>query len=138
MDDEKLKDYFQSLRGAVLQGDFSAISQRFTLPLVVYSVAGVTLVRDEEELLRMFELYRSALMASQVANTETTIENVDQSNHGRRRVCVRFIDTDADGNGVTSSLIRYFLVNTPDGCKIEMMEYLESPIPLDEIKRIVH
>ena len=138
MEDKKLKDYFQSLRAAVIQGDFSAMSQRFTLPLVVYSVAGVTLVRDEEELLRMFELYRAALTASQVAKTETTIDNVDQSNFGRRRVCVRFVDTDADGNVVTSSLIRYFLVKTPNGCKIEMLEYLESPIPLDEIKRIVH
>ena len=138
MEDEKLRTYFESLRAAVIQGDFPAIGQRFTLPLVVYSVAGVTLVRDEDELKRMFDMYRAALAASAVANTETTIESVAQSNNGRRRVCVRFVDTDADGQIVTSSLIRYFLVKTADGCKIEMLEYLESPIPLDEIERIVH
>ncbi len=138
MDERKLQKYFSTLQDAFLGGRFAELETYFALPLVVYTPAGVIVARDTDELLRLTEQYRSALIALDVAKTETTIESFDQPVGFRRRAVVRYEDLTIDGHHATRSLIRYFLVEKPGAVQIEMMEYLESPLQMAAIERIVH
>ena len=56
----------------------------------------------------------------------------------RIRVTIRTVYLGPDEEEVTCSLSRYFLVKTETGFLVEMIEYLESALPDDEVARIIH
>lgn len=138
MRDDDLTEYFSTLQTAFLRGQFSDLAKFFALPLVVYTQAGVLVIRDTAELFRLSEQYRAALIAIDVISTRTIIETIEQPVVNRRRIVVRFEDLGLDGRPVTRSLIRYFLVNDQGVTRIEMMEYIETPLPIADVERIVH
>ncbi len=86
----------------------------------------------------MVEDYRSALLAMSVVKSEFDILSFDQLHNNRQKVKVRVVYYDADGNAVTTSLVRYFLLLNPDGYVVEMLEYIEMPLPLADVEKIVH
>lgn len=139
MSQEALGIYLRLVQRAFLDGDIEELLDYFCLPLVVYTSAGVTLIRDRAEFARMAAAYRSALMAMSVDHAELQIVSEDPTVNDRLRATVRWIDYNAEGNEVTGSLVRYFLVSHRPGHFVtEMIEYLETPVSHEEVERIVH
>jgi hypothetical protein len=138
LDQGKLIEFLTRLQDAFLDGRMEELGSLVTLPLVVYTVAGVTVLRTPDEMTEMAVEYRGAIVGLSV--TQSRIELVEWSAPVNRRVraLARTVDFDATGRFVTSSLVRYFLVETDAGFRIEMMEYLEAPLPPDEVERLVH
>ena len=66
------------------------------------------------------------------------IQHRDVPINHRGRATVRVTVLDVDGHAVTGSLIRYFLVEEDGLYRVEMMEYLEAPLPTSEVERILH
>ncbi len=138
MSDDNLTAFLEALQGAYREVQIKEISKFFSLPLVIYSAAGVAVIRDEVQLLSMTEQYRAAISALEVTSTLFQVEHRDLPVNRRLRATVRFTDFAEDGQPVTGSLIRYFLVEKDGSYKIEMLEYLEMPLPIEEVVRIVH
>ncbi len=138
MAEDRLKSFLVAFQNAFDEGRFSDIADFFTLPLVIYTVAGVTVVRNAEQLVSLTEQYHEAIGALEIASTTFQVQHRDLPYNRRLRATVRFTDLGEDGRVVTGSLIRYFLVEEGDRYKIEMLEYLEVPLPLSEVERIVH
>lgn len=130
--------FLENVRSAFYAGDADALLGYFRLPLVIYSAAGVVLLRDRDEFVRMVEDYRSALIAMSVATGRQTILAMDPPSNNRLRVTVRTVDEDKNGVAVTGSTVRYFLLQTDDGLIIEMMEYIEVALPIPDIEKIIH
>lgn len=135
---DRLRSFFESLQDSFLSGELEATLANFSLPVVIYSVAGVTVLRNEAEFFHIAGQYRAAIIAKAVVNSHIEIVERDVAVGNRLRATVRAVDMNALGEKITKSLIRYFLVQMDDSYRIEMMEYLEAPLQLNEIERIIH
>ena len=135
---DELQSFLLSIQSAFYERDLDALFARFTLPLVVYSAAGVAMVRTEAEFERMTDDYRAALQALSATHGSLTIEHQEPAVNNRMRVTVSTQDLDANDRQVTGSRVRYFLFEGPGGFTVEMLEYLEIPLPLSEVEDIVH
>lgn len=135
---EKLGAFLEDLQTCFIDGRLEDMLKRVSLPLVVYSIAGVMLLRTEAEFIQTLGQYRAAIVALSVTSSTVEIREFDAPQNQRLRATVRVTDFDADGREVTSSLIRYFLIESGESYLIEMMEYLESPLSREEVERIVH
>ncbi len=138
MEEEKLIQFFDGLQKAFLDGRFEDVERHFVVPLVVYSVAGVTLVRDSGEFAVLLRDFWNALTGLNVSSSKFELSQYDQPKNGRMRVTVTFSDFDADGTQVTGSEVRYFLLESDDGLKVEMIEYLREPFSPSVVENIVH
>lgn len=138
MDQDDIEEFMQGLQAEFLSGRLDALASRFKMPLVVYSIAGVTVLRTKEELMQRTEQYRAAMIAMSVVSSKVTVVSRDPPYNHRFRATVRITDYNADGRAVAGSLVRYFLVKTDGTYQIEMIEYLEAPLPPEEVERLVH
>lgn len=136
--EDKLIQFLSSLRRLFREGPTEAIVDYFELPLVLYTVVGVTVIRDEADLMRIVGEYRAAMELLKVDHSSFEIQHRDPTNNRRLRATVRYTDYQADGRAVTGSLVRYFIVERNGSWKLEMIEYLEAPLPALEVERIVH
>jgi hypothetical protein len=135
---EKLQSFLETMQAAFIEGRIQDVLACYTFPLIVYSPVGVTLIRNEKQFGEMATLYREAILALDVTSFEILIEQMDQPYNHRVRATARSIDFNADGTPVTGSLVRYFLVEVGDSFHIEMLEYLELPLSISDVERIVH
>ena len=135
---DRLRTFLETLQDSFLSGKLEAMLASFSLPTVIYSVVGVTVLRDKVDFLHTAQKYHAALIAKAVVASSVEIIERDHASKNRSRVTVRIVDMDSRGNKVTTSLIRYFLVHTKNSYRIEMMEYLEAPLSSNEIERIIH
>lgn len=134
-----LKSYLLRVRDAFLASDAQALKSIFLMPLVVYSAAGVLLIKDEEAFRIHMMRYLEALKAAGVKSSDCQIIETDAVSNGRFRTSVRWTDFSSSGEPVALSLIRYFLVeDCAETWKIEMMEFVELPISISEAERIIH
>lgn len=134
----ELETFLEELQVAFYAQDIDGLLQGVSLPLIVYSVAGVAVLRDRDEFTRMVTDYRAALDTMKVVRGVKSIESVEPIVNNRQRVIARNIDYNQHGQPVTSSLIRYFLLQTPGGYSIEMLEYIEAPVPVEVVEQLVH
>ena len=130
--------FLNALHAAFLGGDWEDLNSMFKIPLVIYSEAGVSLIRDRVHLREVLQQYRAALSNTGVASTTLDVEHRDSPSDQRLRTTVRITDFGEDGDAIRHSLIRYFLVAEADSYKIEMVEYLKSSLSLTDIQRFVH
>ncbi len=135
---QELTDFLKSAQSAFHAGDVDTLLGCFRLPLVIYSAAGVVLLRNREEFVRMVEDYRKALASMNVSRGRQSVLAIDPPVNKRLRVTVRTVDEDENGVAITGSTIRYFLLQTETGLIVEMLEYLEAPLPISDIEKIVH
>ena len=135
---QELTAFLKSAQSAFYSGDAEALLDHFRLPLVIYSAAGVVLLRNRAEFIRLVEDYRTALASRSVTAGRQTILSMDPPLNNRMRVTVRTIDEDENGVAQTGRTVRYFLLQTETGLIIEMMEYLEVPMSISDIEKIIH
>ena len=57
MGEDRLKRFVSELQESFLEGRWENFQQHFRFPVVIYSVIGVRLVRDAEELIHLMEQY---------------------------------------------------------------------------------
>ena len=138
MEQESFIEFLNRLQDTFLEGRVEEITSFVTMPLVIYTVAGVTVLRTPEELTAIAEQYRAAIVGLSVTNSQIEIVEWTASVNQRVRATARAVNFDSAGRLVTSSLIRYFVVLADSGCRIEMIEYLEAPLPPEEVERLVH
>ena len=135
---DELTECLNEVHRAFYTGDVDALAELMCLPLVVYSAVGVVVLRSLDEFARMVEDYRAALIAMKVVDGRQTILSRDPPTNNRMRATVRTVDMDETGKPVTGSTVRYFFVETDKGLAIEMIEYLEMPLPISDAEKIVH
>ena len=135
---DELKAFLAELQSAFLAGNMANLLSYFQMPLVVYSAAGVTVLRDNAEFEKMTQDYMTALGELSVTQARQTILSRDPVVNNRQRVTVRTVDLNEAGQPVTSSTVRFFLVLGELGYSVEMLEYLEAPLPISDVEKIVH
>ena len=118
--------------------DLETLKSCFAVPLVVYSKAGVVVVREEAELERVVTRYRQALTENRVVSAGIRIQSRETPSDGRMRVLCRTFGYDAEGKAVSTSVVRYFLLQRTDRLEVEMIEYISSPLSLEDVEKIVH
>ncbi len=138
LDDDGPESFIRSIQEVFLNGDLRDLVEFVTMPMVVYTKAGVTVVRSERQLLSVLRGYRKAVAEMGVASGTITIEERDAPTNQRVCVLVSSSYRLQDGSVVPGSRIRLFLLRDGDGFKLEMLEFLESPFSLSEVERIVH
>ncbi|MEM7718695.1 MAG: hypothetical protein AAF222_05785 [Pseudomonadota bacterium] len=138
MEKDSVRTFVSALQLAFLGRDWVSFATFFKLPLVVYSAAGVFVLRTKSQLLTVGGDYRDTMGTMDVTSAQVEIENIEPMSNGRFRATVRVKDFTEDGKEVTGSLVRYFLVQTDGSYQVEMLEYLETAIPLSDMKRILH
>ena len=121
MSQDELKAFLSNIQAAFFAGDLETVRQSFQFPLVVYTAAGVTVLRDESEFLRLAQDYLEAQKGRSMVQGSQTILTRDPLVHKRQRVTVRSIIMDAKGTPVASSTVRYFVVKTDQSYAVEMM-----------------
>lgn len=135
---DTLEEFMQDMQAEFLAGKLLAFAQRFSEPLVIYSLEGVLVLRTQKDFIAKCDQYRAAVLAMSVVHSDVTIVSRDEVMNNRMRATIRVVDFNARGVPVTGSLIRYFLIKNDGTFKIEMVEYLENPLPPEEIERLVH
>lgn len=138
MTGDELTECLERVRRAFYAGDVETLAELIRLPLVVYSAVGVVVLRTRDEFTRMVEDYRAAMVAMKVVDGRQTILSRDPPSNNRMRATVRTVDLNVEGTPVTGSTVRYFFVKSNQGLGIEMIEYLEMPLPISDAEKIVH
>lgn len=138
MEDDKLMDFLSQLQHMFTSGEHDELQAFFTFPLVIYTVAGVSVIRTSAEFETRTKRYREALASLDVTSATMDLEHRDPPFNRRTKVTVRVTDFTSEGIAVTGSLIRYFLVADDGTYKVEMMEYLEAPLAVEDVEKIVH
>ncbi len=137
--EDNLKMFLEQTRQAFFDGDLEALAKYFVWPLVVYSPAGVLVVKDQEQFRIVSGQYLAALAEYSIVGGNCVIPNREPMRNRRTQVTAHWTELAADGSPVVTSTIRYFLLMPEEGLwRIEMLEYLEIPIPLETAERIVH
>ena len=137
--DDPLKRFLQEVRDAFFEEDYDALSRHCAVPLVVYSAAGVVSIKDREEIRLLADRYRQILSAFPITHGECRIVQRDPTVNQRMRVTARWDEFCADNTPQTSSLVRYFLYEKAPGVwLIEMLEYLEMAVTVEDAERIIH
>ena len=137
VDCEWLLASLDRLQAAFLANRIEEMMASFSLPLPVYSAAGVSLVRDSDEFLRLVWAFRKA--QDRTASSRSTLQSIEPVENGRFRAVIQWHHYSAKGAPVAESLIRYFFhLPRPDAFEIEMMEYLVMPIALSDAEAIIH
>lgn len=137
--DEPLREFLKSVRDAFFEGDYETLVRFCAMPLVVYSSAGVVTLKNPEALAGLADKYRRMLSSFPISHGACRIVQHDPPVNQRLRVTVRWDEFDEDNTPLTGSLVRYFLIETESNAwKIEMLEYLEMPVSIDDAKRILH
>jgi len=131
-----LNQFFGEMQEDFLAGRLANVARRLSQPLVVYSASGVTVLRGWNDVLKRVEMYREALDALSTSTGMFELVSEDSLINNRLRVTLRTIYVDHEGVEVTSSLSRYFLVRDGDSFLVEMIEYLEFPLPLERSARV--
>ena len=139
MSADSLQSFLERTRQALFDNDFDALAQYCIMPLVVYSPAGVLVIKDRDHFLAVSSAYRAALAAHPITQAKCVIINRDPMRNRRTRVTAHWTEMDAKSTPLVSSTIRYFLLKPEPGhWMIEMLEYLEMPIPIETAERIIH
>ena len=139
MSTDNLISFLEETRKALFENDFEALSKYIIMPLVVYSPAGVLVVKDLEHFLAVSSSYREALAVHAITHGKCTILERDPMRNRRTRVTAHWTELDAEDTPLVTSTIRYFIwMPKPDRWMIEMLEYLEIPIPIEAVERIIH
>lgn len=137
--DDPLKQFLQKVRSAFFKEDFEALSRFCAMPLVVYSAAGVVTLKDRAALIRIAGRYRDIIADFPITHGECRIVQHDATVNHRLRVTARWDEFGSDNKPLTSSLVRYFLIEKgPNQWLIEMLEYLEMAVSIEDAKRIIH
>ncbi len=137
--DEPLKEFLRSVRNAFFNGDFETLSCFCAMPLVVYSSAGVVTLKDREALAGLADRYRQILSSFPISHGACRIVQHDPVVNRRLRVTARWDEFAKDNTPLTSSLVRYFLIETGQSeWQIEMLEYLEMAVSIEDAQRIIH
>ena len=137
--DDALKKFLKTVRNALFNEDFETLTHHCVVPLVVYSAAGVVTIKDREELTRLAIRFRKALSAFPITHGMCQIVQRGPVVNNRFHVTARWDEFGEDEALLTSSLVRYFLiVSSPDVWMIEMLEYLEMPVSLEDAEHILH
>jgi hypothetical protein len=137
--EDNISPYLEQTRQALFDGDLEALAKYFVWPLVVYSPAGVLVVKDQDQFLSVSSQYLAALTEHAIDRGTCVILNQEPMQNRRTRVTAHWTELTADGSPVVTSTIRYFLLLPEDGLwRIEMLEYLEIPIPIETVERIIH
>lgn len=109
------------------------------MPLVVYSAAGVVTLKDRDALATLADRYRQVFVNLPITHGECRIVQHDATVNQRLRVTARWDEFGADNAPLTSSLVRYFLIEKgPNVWLIEMLEYLEMAVSIEDAERIIH
>ena len=134
---DALEDFLNSVQKAFLARDTDFLLRLHTLPLPVYTVVGVVIIRTEEEFRDRTLLYRE-LVGDAVRSDLVILERTAMRN-GRFSVTTRWSDVDSKGEPGNVTELRYFLLETgPNTWQIEMLEYIQEPLPYDAVDRIIH
>ncbi len=135
---DEIRAFLASIQSAFYAGDLHALLGHFQFPLVVYTAAGVAVLRDGDQFEAMAQDYLSALKALSITHGRQSILTRDPMINGRQRITVRNVDLNALDEPVTGSTVRYFLLRTSDAYMVEMLEYLEMPLPVPDVEKILH
>ena len=135
---DNTEEFLSRVNAAFMAVDMDALSRCFAVPLVVYTKAGVIVVKDGSDLERVVTRYRHALSASSVVSSSIRIEAQETPANGRLRVLCRTFGYDAEGKAVSTSVVRYFLLQRADRLEVEMIEYVATPLSLEDVEKIVH
>lgn len=130
--------YLEALQRAFLGPDVSQVGPFFSTPLVIYSLVGVRVVRTHAELLSISTAYRDVLREKGIVQTRLLDVKQDAQQNKRCRVTARYQNLAANQDFVVSSVVRYFLLKDQDTYVIEMLEYIEPPISVEDINRLFH
>ncbi|MEM1236659.1 MAG: hypothetical protein AAF230_03565 [Pseudomonadota bacterium] len=136
--DDVLEAYFKELQDVFHGQGSKEIPDFFAFPLVIYTPVGVTLVQNTRQFQSIVSAYREALGSRGVVKTELLVEGQAALSDQRLQATVRYTDLGEDGHVIASTVAKYFLMRHGDRYKIEMLEYLELPLSLSEVERIVH
>lgn len=137
--EDELRQFLLLAQGMFLGHDLDALSMRFVLPFVVYSAAGILLIKDEVAFRDHTGRYFSELNAQDIKSSDCKITDITIVSDQRFHTTVRWMDAGEDGKLFSSSLIRYFMIEDGRGqWKIEMMEFVEMPITLSQAERVIH
>lgn len=135
---KNISDFFKTVQDTFLSGRMDSLVEHFATPLVVYSSAGVAVFRTREEIVRRMTIYRDALRRLGVVSGSFEVVSEDPMLGHRFRVTLLPIYYGPDGEEVTRGLVRHYLVHKDETLIVEMLEYLESPLPSKEVRRIIH
>lgn len=137
--EEVLSRFLLEAQENFLGHDIKALKARFVLPFIVYSAAGVLLIKDEAEFLDHASRYLQELRADDIEMSECQIKDIAIVSDQRFHATVRWMDFGDEGQICSSSLIRYFMIEEAEGhWKIEMMEFVEMPISISQAERVIH
>ncbi|MEK6216944.1 MAG: hypothetical protein N2B03_06955 [Boseongicola sp.] len=96
-------------------------------------------MKDQDQFLVVSGQFLAALAEYAIESGTCVILKREPICNRRTRVTAHWTELTADGSPVVTSTIRYFLLITSDNLwRIEMMEYLEIPIPIETAERIIH
>jgi hypothetical protein len=136
---DELRRFLLLAQEMFLGHDLNALSAHFVLPCVVYSAAGILLIKDEDGFRDHTSRYFSALSAENIRMSECTIADIVKVSDQRFHATVRWMDIGDDGRVCSTSLVRYFMIEDGSGqWKIEMMEFVEMPITLSQAEYVIH
>ncbi|MEO1537345.1 MAG: hypothetical protein AAFR73_06410 [Pseudomonadota bacterium] len=138
MTEGNLEAFLSDLQDAFLECRWDELASFFQRPLVIYSQVGVSVFRSEAQIRGVLQQYREALGGIEVASTTLDVDHRDTTFNHRLRTTVRITDMGDDGQPMRRSVIRYFLVEEGDSYKIEMLEYIESSLPIAVVQRVIH
>lgn len=138
MEEDRLDHFVLTLQDAFLNRRWEEFHRYFAFPLVIYTVIGVKVVRDWAHLQQLMEHYARALQEHNVLSTSSEIVQRDPPKNQRIRLTVRFAGHGPDDTEVTTTVLRYFVLEADGTFKIEMIEYLQEPFPKSVVEQIFH
>lgn len=141
--EDRAIEFLMAARKAMFGRDFEQLAKILTVPWVVYTPVGVLVVENEEMQRLVIDRFTDALSALDIATGHALVIDKSEPGTDRLRITIQWVELDADDRPVAGSRVRYFLVAanpvvTGHPWKIEMLEFIELPLPIDDVKNIIH
>ena len=139
---DRIQEFLTSVSDMLLSADTDGLLKCLRLPLAVYSAAGVAVVSDRPGLQDLLRSCLEEMRQHGVTKSTPVLTDLRQRNSGSIEARLRCYLANGKGVNVCVNEDKFFLRDTADGLKVEMVEHsrrlLDFGNSLDGSKPIVN
>ena len=124
----KIQKLLQARSDMLCKGQFEELAMLYHVPFIAYHDGVPTVVGSHSQAVGSLRKV-AALMASRgVVGLDVEVTSVELPKNGRYRVWSRYSEIDRSGNVISRSDVVQYLVESPRGALVEMIESFKCPL----------
>ncbi len=112
----------------LVNGQFDDLASLYQFPFVAFLDDVPTIIQDRAQGIQALSRIADMMASRGVVVLDVEVTSLELPRNGRYRVWCRYTEIDSRGKAVSQSNVVQYLVDTPNGPRVEMLESHKCPL----------